>query len=82
MNIRTLRSLVLLFALCVLAQPVTSAEIKVELQTKRTWEFKSVGVRFNNEFSGARLNGVEQADLREFTVTINPENRQIGRAVV
>ena len=80
MNIRTLRSLVLLFVLCTLTQPVTSAEIKVELQTKRTWEFKSVGVRFNNEFSGARLNGVEQADLREFTVTINPENRPINRS--
>lgn len=55
-----------------------AAEIKVELQPRRTWEFKSSGVRFNNEFSGARLNGVEQTGEHEFTVTINPENRPIN----
>ena len=55
-----------------------AAEIKVELQPRRTWEFKSAGVRFNNEFSNARLNGVEQTGDHDFTVTINPENRPIN----
>lgn len=80
MNLRTLRSLVLLLVLGALSFPVTGAEVKVELQTKRTWEFKSAGVRFNNEFSGARLNGVEQTGDREFTITINPENRPVNRS--
>jgi hypothetical protein len=57
-----------------------AAEVKVELQPRRTWEFKSAGVQFNNEFSGARLNGVEQTGENEFLLTINPENRPINRS--
>ncbi|MBI5773276.1 MAG: succinylglutamate desuccinylase/aspartoacylase family protein [Verrucomicrobia bacterium] len=70
----------LLAALAFLPLPHTgrAAEIKVELQPRRTWDFPKVGVKFNNEFSGARLNGVEQTGDHEFTLTINPENRPIN----
>ena len=33
-------------------------------QDRRTWHFAEDGVAFSNEFSGARLNGVERTDAR------------------
>ncbi|MBI3882549.1 MAG: hypothetical protein HY301_21115 [Verrucomicrobia bacterium] len=39
---------VLLLALVLNALSLCAAEIKVELQPRRTWEFKSAAVRFNN----------------------------------
>src|SRR5262245_57747117 len=68
----------LLLAFLTVAQLLTAAEIKVELQPRRTWDFKSAGVRFDNQFSGARLNDVEQTGEHDFTVTIDPENRPIN----
>src|ERR1041384_3607524 len=69
-----------LIAVALNALALSDAEIKVELQNRRTWEFKSAGVRFNNEFSGARLNDVEQTGDHEFKLVINPENRPINRS--
>lgn len=69
-----------LLALALNSLAIHAAEIKVELQPRRTWKFKSSGVRFNNEFSGARLNNVEQTGDTEFKLTINPENRPINRS--
>ncbi|MFN7141075.1 MAG: M14 family metallopeptidase [Limisphaerales bacterium] len=56
------------------------AEIKVDLQQKRTWDFKEAGVRFNNEFSGARLNDCTQVGSNAFRILIQPENAPINNS--
>lgn len=55
-----------------------AATIKVDVQTRRTWDFGDV--HFSNEFSGARLNGCEQISATEFKVTISPENEPINKS--
>lgn len=56
----------------------TAAAIQASLQIKRTWHFAETGVHFNNEFSGARLNGCEQLGATEFLAVISPENTPIN----
>lgn len=67
---------VFLFALSLAA----AAEIKVAFQEKRTWEFKSAGVRFSNEFSGARLNECTQTGTNQFRILIRPENAPVNNS--
>ena len=61
-----------------LVQALVAAEPKVEFQPKRTWAFKEAGVKFNNEFSGARLNDCQQTVPTEFKLVISPENKPIN----
>ena len=49
---------------------------RVPVQAARHWDFG--GVHFDNDFSGARLNGCEPAGAHEFTLTISPENKPIN----
>lgn len=57
-----------------------AAEVRVELQERRVWEFKPAGVRFNNQFSGARLNDCEQIGDDAFRLTLRPENAPINNS--
>ncbi len=54
--------------------------IEVELQNRRTWDFPDAGVHFSSQFSGARLNGCEQAGENEFRAVISPENQPINES--
>jgi hypothetical protein len=50
--------------------------IKVPLQSRQQWNFN--GVRFDNDFSGARLNGCAQLGAHDFKVIVSPENEPIN----
>ncbi len=71
-------SLWLLLSLALL--PTPAAGNAVQLQTRRTYEFKEAGVRFNNEFAGARLNDCSQTGSNAFTILITPENAPINNS--
>ncbi len=70
----------LLFGAVLLFCQSAVAEIKVQLQEKRTWEFKESGVRFNNDFSGGRLNECSQTGSNLFRIRIRPENVPINNS--
>lgn len=55
---------------------VANDAIKVSLQTRQHWNFN--GVQFDNDFSGARLNGCEPLGDRDFKVVVSPENAPIN----
>ncbi|MEO5803892.1 MAG: M14 family zinc carboxypeptidase [Verrucomicrobiota bacterium] len=58
--------------------PVSGTKTSVEKQTHRTFVFKEAGVRFNNDFSGARLNECTQTGDSEFRILIRPENKPVN----
>ncbi len=64
------------FFLAVVQTAFASDAIKVPLQTRQQWSFN--GVRFDNDFSGARLNGCEPLGDRDFKVVVSPENTPIN----
>src|SRR5690625_4405543 len=79
MNSRPLFSLQTLLALLILTVAQTlSAEVKVSLQEVKTWNFD--GIRFTNDFPGARINSLEQTGKREFRILIQPENSPINNS--
>ena len=49
----------------------------VVFQKRQTFAFAN-GVKFNNDFSGARLNGIAQNSDDSFTILIRPENSPIN----
>lgn len=53
---------------------------EVAYQVKRTFRMDNGQVCFSNEFTGARLNDVEQTGEDEFTLTILPENEPINKS--
>lgn len=57
-----------------------SAQEKVALQTRRVFEFKEAGVRFDNQFPGARLNECEQIGENRFQIVAQPENKRINNS--
>ncbi|MEW6305334.1 MAG: M14 family metallopeptidase [Verrucomicrobiota bacterium] len=69
-----------LAAALLVGAPRAWGEVKVALQEHRTWEFKSAGVRFNNQFAGARLNECEQVGDRTFRIVIRPEKAPINNS--
>ena len=70
-------SFVFLVALTLSALCVRGQE-NVALQNKRAFDFQKAGVRFNNQFSGARLNDCAQIGDDEFQIVIRPENTRIN----
>ena len=55
-----------------------SAQVKVEQQVRRVYDFPTAGVQFNNKFSGARLSGCTQTGPNSFRVLIQPEHFPIN----
>ena len=60
------------------AQEKLVVQEKVALQQKRTFTFEQAGVRFSNQFSGARLNECTQVGSSAFRLVIRPENTPIN----
>lgn len=56
------------------------ARVKVELQTRKTWEFKADGVTFNNQFSGARASDCTRLGKDEYRILIKPENSPVNNS--
>ena len=52
----------------------------IELQTKQTFELKSLGVSASNQFDGARLNGFEKLNDSSAVAIIKPENTPINNS--
>ena len=74
------------FSICTYAQfslPLDSGAFvdtrtrPVVFQKRQTFVFPN-GVRFNNDFAAARLNGIAQHDDSTFTILIRPENSPIN----
>ena len=63
------------------APPIFASDvIKVPLQTQRVWDFNGGKVRFDCNFSSARLNGCKQVGEAEFKLAISPENEPINNS--
>src|SRR3954468_18288091 len=62
------------------AAPVVAEKSAVEVQIYRTFDFKKAGVRFNNDFPGARLNECTQTGESEFGILIRPENKPVNNS--
>ncbi|MEM9260493.1 MAG: hypothetical protein AAGA62_12660, partial [Bacteroidota bacterium] len=58
--------------------PVDTRTRTITLQEKRSYDFASEGLSFDNQFDGARLNGVEQLTVTSYVVSIEPENEPIN----
>jgi predicted deacylase len=71
-------ALVFLFLLAPIIAPAEAAQTRVETQTHRTFSFKEAGVRFNNDFPGARMNECTQTGDSEFRILIRPENKPVN----
>jgi predicted deacylase len=70
----------ILFLSFLLFSPLAASadQDKVSLQERRTFHFGKAGVRFSNQFPGARLNGCTQIGPDSFQVLIRPENSPIN----
>lgn len=89
MNKKTAFQGILLFLLSgitLLAEPISPTDsqpvdgITVEIQEKRVWEFPKAGVRFTNQFPGARLSDCTQTGKADFRILIRPENAPINNS--
>lgn len=52
----------------------------IEYQEKKSYEFNSGQVHFDNLFDGARMNSCKQVDNTTFSISISPENRPINHS--
>ena len=59
-------------------QPFATADVPVTPQVKREYAFAGGGLTFDNQFDGARLNGMERENDSTFVATILPENAPIN----
>lgn len=58
--------------------PVDTTTRSITLQDKRSYDFPAEGLRFDNQFDGARLNDVQQLTATSYVVSIEPENEPIN----
>lgn len=58
--------------------PVDTTTRPIKMQDKRSYDFPTEGLKFDNQFDGARLNGVEQLTATSYLVSIEPENEPIN----
>lgn len=58
--------------------PVDTSTREITLQEKRAWAFPVTGLTFDNQFDGARLNGVVQEATNLYRLRIDPENTPIN----
>lgn len=77
---RTCAAFLISVLIAVLSLQTGFARVVVEVQEKRTWNFKEAGVRFNNDFPGARLNECTQVGNNAFRILIRPENAPINNS--
>ena len=59
-------------------RPVDTSTRPIATQTKRSYAFDDGALTFDNEFDGARLNGVTRRGIDTFVVSILPENEPIN----
>ena len=59
-------------------QPVDTSTRPIALQEKRSVDFPALGLSFDNEFDGARMNEVNGVEGPTFEVMIGPENEPIN----
>ncbi|MCL6266297.1 M14 family metallopeptidase [Flagellimonas myxillae] len=59
---------------------VDTTDKQIVYQTKKTYEFKDIGVWVSNEFDGARLNGAYQLNDSTITLQFYPENTPINKS--
>lgn len=57
-----------------------AVDVEVEIQERRVWEFEDAGVRFNNEFPGARVNECEQTGDSDYRILVRAENTPINNS--
>ncbi len=62
------------------ARPVDTRSRPIAFQEKREYAFPAGKISFNNNFDGARLNGVSQANDSTYIVRITPENTPINNS--
>ncbi|MBA4146925.1 MAG: succinylglutamate desuccinylase/aspartoacylase family protein [Verrucomicrobia bacterium] len=74
------KTFILLFTVALMFGQSAVAQVKVAVQEKRTWEFKDAGIRFNNDFPGARLNECSQVGSNQFRILILPENAPVNNS--
>lgn len=68
-----------LFLFTGVGQPdIHANQVEVAVQEERVWEFD--GVRFSNDFPGARLNDCTRMGESEFQILIRPENTPINNS--
>ena len=62
------------------APAATAAERRAEIQARRAWVFEEDqgDVRFDNEFSGARVNACERLGALDYKIVSSPENTPIN----
>ena len=58
--------------------PVDTSTKEIVLQEKKAWDFPVSGLTFDNQFAGARLNGIRQDASNLYRVKIEPENTPIN----
>src|SRR4051812_28787592 len=68
----------IIFSFLFMTGSAPGAEKGVVTQTHRTFEFKEAGVRFNNDFPGARMNECTQTGDSQFRILIRPENKPVN----
>ncbi|WP_420459274.1 M14 family metallopeptidase [Neolewinella sp.] len=59
-------------------EPVDTRTQPIELQQRRSYPFDQGTLTFDNDFDGARLNGISQRGIDTFVATILPENTPIN----
>ena len=60
--------------------PVDTTSRQISYQEKKTYFLESLGLYANNEFDGARLNGLEKLNDSTALIIINPENTPINNS--
>ncbi len=59
-------------------QPVDTTTRPIDRQEKRSYDFPGLGLSFDNQFDGARMNAVNGIEGPTFEVMIEPENRPVN----
>ncbi|MGX1930568.1 M14 family metallopeptidase [Flagellimonas sp. 2504JD4-2] len=60
--------------------PVDTKDKPISFQTKKSYQFKDLGVSVSNEFDGARLNAASQLNDTTILLQFDPENTPINKS--
>lgn len=61
-------------------RPVDTTSRPIEFQVKKNFDFPMHQISFNNQFDGARINGVSKINDSVFKITVKPENEPINNS--
>lgn len=53
---------------------------EIEIQQKKNYAYPKIGIYFDNQFAGARLNNITNTSDTSFSVLITPENEPINQS--